>query len=206
MQFHDQKIEVVQGMYKKLFEDTKKSCLVAYSEDDYQESLFAICAWIDEIVLCSIWKEKPAWKKHMLQQQYFDTTRAGELFFDKMELLPPGEIELLKIYFYCLKLGFKGKFYRGQDNAILTEKCKNLYKIIIDQYGGDFDKPLVNCTLTPLANVENMKPKGYVSSQGMRFWSKFVWWLIPLIPFGVVTIVFNQVIQAMALDYFKSFS
>lgn len=205
-QFKGQTIDDVQAKLDKLFDEIKKVSLLSFPEEAYSDSLFAICAWIDELVLCSSWREKLAWKKKMLQTKYFNTTRAGEVFFDKLDAIPPGEISLLEIYYYCLKLGFKGKFHRGQDNAILTEKCKNYYRLIIDQYGGDFNKPLVNCTITPLAEVENARPLGGDRSAIKSFWSKLVWWLIPLIPFGIVTIVFNEVIQAMASDYFKSLS
>ncbi|MCF6775348.1 DotU family type IV/VI secretion system protein [Thiotrichales bacterium 19X7-9] len=205
-QFKDQTLEGVQTKLSHYFDQIKIITLLRYSEEEYQESLFAICAWFDEIVLCSNWKEKLKWKKAMLQQKYFNTTRAGEIFFEKLDTIPPGEIDLIEIYFYCLKLGFKGKYHRAQDCIVLTEKCKSIYQLVMGQHGGDFDKPLVHCTLTPDGLIENSAITQLQGHKHRRRLTRLIWWLVPMIPFVVVTLVFNEVIQSMAVDYFKNFS
>ena len=135
VKFQGQKMAEVQIKLSQLFENVKKNCLVAYTKSEYQAALFAFCAWLDEMVLCSLWKDKLAWKQHMLQKQYFNTTLAGEVFFEKLEVFSTGDIALLEVYFYCLKLGFKGKYHDPNDSVIISEKSNNLYQVIMQRYG-----------------------------------------------------------------------
>ena len=206
--FTGQKMAEVQIKFSQLFENTKKHCLVSYAKAEYKEALFAFCAWLDEMVLCSLWQDKVAWKQQMLQKKYFNTTLAGEVFFEKLAAFSPGESDLLEVYFYCLKLGFKGKYHGPHDRVIINEKSNNLYQIIIQQYGADLDKPLVHCSLmrsSPLVNSPREK-RGGTTRFFRPIWPKCVYWLLPIIPFVIVTIVFNEVIRATAVDYFIGFS
>jgi hypothetical protein len=70
----------------------------------------------------------------------------------------------------------------------------------------DSDKPLINMTLTPSAVSYNVPINTPFKVKPYKRLSRFIWWLVPLVPLVVVTIVFNEVIQNMAVDYFKSFS
>ncbi|MCF6765803.1 type IVB secretion system protein IcmH/DotU [Thiotrichales bacterium 19S3-7] len=203
--FENQTLEGVQTKLDHYFEEIKKTTLLRYSDEEYQDSLFAICAWIDEIVLCSNWQERFKWKKQMLQQRYFNTTRAGEIFFEKLDTIETGEIDLIELYYYCLKFGFKGKYHKAQDYIIITEKCKSIYQLVMSRHGSDFDKPLVHCLLTPDGLVENSVISQVRDSKRNRRLKRWIVWLMPVIPFVVITLVFNEVIQSMALDYFKSF-
>ena len=74
------------------------------------------------------------------------------------------------------------------------------------QHGDDFDKPLVHCTLTPDGLLENSAITQLQGNKRRRRLTRLIWWLVPMIPFVVVTLVFNEVIQSMAVDYFKNFS
>ncbi|API87209.1 type IVB secretion system protein IcmH/DotU [Francisella uliginis] len=175
------------------FEEAKREILITYKDEDYQNSLFAICAWIDETVLCSSWKEKSEWKKAMLQQSFFGTAEAGEIFFEKLSNTPPNNIEVLEVYYYCMKLGFRGMFYRPNDITILNEKIKKIYKLIIDEYDGEFEKPLNSCALTPIyKTTKNEQVKK--SSKKLKP-KKIGLWLIPIAPFVIVSVIFNVIVM-----------
>src|SRR5512137_2148104 len=52
--------------------------------EDYDLARFAVCAWVDEAILKSSWSEKGLWLKDQLQRLYYNTTDAGEEFFDRL--------------------------------------------------------------------------------------------------------------------------
>lgn len=86
-----------------------------------QMAFFAVCAWVDESILCSDWPEKKTWQLSQLQRTYFNTSNAGEGFFSILGRLEETEDELREVYAYCLALGFKGQYYRPEDHARLAE-------------------------------------------------------------------------------------
>lgn len=98
-----------------------------YSEDQYQLALFAVIAFIDETILVSPWEHKDIWKKDLLQTKNFDTINAGNLFFEKLNNISafdPAEKDIREVYYYCLSLGFRGKYY-GSENKVFLDKMKS---------------------------------------------------------------------------------
>jgi type VI secretion system protein ImpK len=204
--FKGYEVDDVQLKINNLFDAIKKQCLVSYGELEYTQCLFAICAWIDELVLCTSWDQKHLWKKQLLQHLYFDTTRAGEQFYEKLDSLRAGQTDVSEVYLYCLKLGFKGKYYMSRDRITLTEKANTLYQLVIAKHGEELNKPMVNCTLSPKALVQNSKSPLDLDYKKKGLWAKSVWWFVPIIPFAIVTIVFSQVLQSMVMEYLKRFN
>ncbi len=81
------------------------------STDDYDQARFAVCAWIDEALLNSAWPHKEVWIRQQLQRIYYNTTDAGEIFFDRLNSLGPHQLEVREIYYLCLALGFTGRYF-----------------------------------------------------------------------------------------------
>ncbi len=81
------------------------------SQDDYDQARFAVCAWIDEVLLNSAWPHKEVWIRQQLQRIYYNTTDAGEIFFDRLNSLGPHQLEVREIYYLCLALGFTGRYF-----------------------------------------------------------------------------------------------
>ena len=78
-----------------------------------EDSKYAFCALMDEIVLKSQFKIRDDWERNTLQLRLFGEHLAGEGFFDRLEafrLDPPKNVEVLEIYYRCLLLGFQGKY------------------------------------------------------------------------------------------------
>lgn len=95
-----------------------------YREENYQNGLFAVAAFIDEKVMNSQWSQKPLWGAEMLQRHFFNTTRGGVEFFVRLDALNPYnpvDRDVREVYFYCLALGFAGQYYRPGDKAHLAE-------------------------------------------------------------------------------------
>lgn len=85
---------------------------------------FGLAAFVDETVLTANFPLRNEWEKNPLQLQYFGEQLAGNKFFDKLESML-GQIEItqdaVEIYYYCMLLGFKGKYaVYEQDKLVET--------------------------------------------------------------------------------------
>jgi len=95
--------------------------------DDYDQARFAICAWIDEAVMNSAWGERLAWTREPLQLKFYQTTNAGELFFERLNNLGPHQNEVREVYYLCLAMGFMGRYGNEEDRFLLEQlKTSNL--------------------------------------------------------------------------------
>jgi len=102
-----------------------------FSQEDYDQSRFMICAWIDEAILGSSWDHKNLWQREQLQRLYYNTTEAGEEVFERLNALGLHQREIRELYYLCLTLGFKGRFIRHGDEYLLEQlKASNLKLLI----------------------------------------------------------------------------
>jgi type VI secretion system protein ImpK len=106
-----------------------------YSEKQYQIALYAAIALIDEKLVSANWHGRKEWVKSLLQKRYFDTSNAGIEFFNKLDQLNPfnpAERDIREVYFYCMSIGFSGKFYgEGAQSALDIIKHDN-YQLLND--------------------------------------------------------------------------
>jgi type VI secretion system protein ImpK len=114
-----------------------------FAISSYQDALYAMVAFADEIFLNIPWSGQKQWENNLLESRFFQTQIAGELLFDKMELListnDPMRADLAIVYLLILGLGFKGKFrnedadpqrlalYRQQLYTMVNRHPSNLY-------------------------------------------------------------------------------
>ncbi len=136
----------------------------------WEKALFAVCAWIDEQVLLSNWQDKELWQLNPLQNKYFNTRNAGEEFFEILERLDSiHDNQVIEVYNYCIKLGFKGKYFHP-----VTQN-----KLIANRNGNDSGILLVN-------NQSMLFAKAYSDQERkarrfkMRLSSEFVLFLIAI--------------------------
>lgn len=107
--------------YATLFQRAEAVCAQGhFPEQDWSEALFAVCAWIDERILCSTWEGRRHWLQAQLQRSRFHTTQGGELFFRKLEALPMDALQVREVFDYCLALGFQGCYYGADDQPRLA--------------------------------------------------------------------------------------
>lgn len=109
-----------------------------YSSDFIYSSQFAVAALFDEKVLSSEYENLSVWQGNPLQKRLFATTNAGVEFFaflDDVNKHDNESQELRQIYFYCLKLGFCGKYYelgiKSKLKAIIDANYQLLKKDIL---------------------------------------------------------------------------
>ncbi|HDP24276.1 MAG TPA: DotU family type IV/VI secretion system protein [Deltaproteobacteria bacterium] len=106
------------------------------SSEDYDSARFAVCAWIDEIVMNSAWSHRQLWQKELLQRTYYQTTNAGELFFDRLNALALHQKDVREVYYLCLAMGFAGRYCNEGDEFLLEQlKTSNLKVLTGSSYG-----------------------------------------------------------------------
>lgn len=95
-----------------------------YSEDQYDTAKYAVLAFIDEALQSSSWEHKDRWKDKLLQTIHFQTVNAGEGFYERLSALSPvnpAEKDIREVYYYCLALGFRGRYFSPDDQTRLEE-------------------------------------------------------------------------------------
>ena len=96
-------------------------------KEDGDHARFAIFAWIDEVILSSSWNEKGQWQRQQLQRTYFQTVDAGQLFFERLNMLGPHQNNVREVYYLCLAMGFSGRYIHEGDDFLLEQlKTSNL--------------------------------------------------------------------------------
>jgi type VI secretion system protein ImpK len=119
--------QVKADILRLLTESQNKMGRGNFSQEDYDLARFAVVAWVDETVLNSPWNEKDKWQREQLQRIYYQTTDAGEIFFDRLNAIGPHQRDVREVYYLCLALGFKGRYIHEGDDYLLDQlKTSNL--------------------------------------------------------------------------------
>jgi type VI secretion system protein ImpK len=95
--------------------------------DEFDLARFAVVAWVDETILSSDWQHKDAWQRASLQRNYYQTADAGEIFFERLNMIAPHQRDVREVYYLCLAMGFKGRYIHEGDDYLLDQlKTSNL--------------------------------------------------------------------------------
>ena len=98
-----------------LAEVTREAMKRNYAAEHTIETDFALVAFLDEVILTSKDPAREEWVQKPLQEELFNITTAGELFFTRIErLLTRADTQeladMLEVYYLCILLGFEGQF------------------------------------------------------------------------------------------------
>lgn len=107
---------------------------------EFDEILFPILAWIDEVILSSTYEQKRVWRKNLLQKKFFNTSNAGHEFYQRLSSLEKNDFDLRSLYLYCLFLGFKGKYYNSEDKETLDAIFEREKSLTDDSFSKNFPK------------------------------------------------------------------
>lgn len=145
--------ETVQGDIQKLLSLSEESVKRgAVTREDYEQARFAVCAWIDESILASRWESASNWLKVQLQRVYYNTTDAGEKFFERLSTLGAHQSDVREVYYLCMALGFKGRYF-NDEYGLEQLKTANLKLLMGSSLG-----------LPSLDRVE-LFPEGYAAGE-----------------------------------------
>jgi len=172
-----------------------------YSPQESDSARFALCAWIDESILCSSWADRKLWEREQLQRIYFKTTNSGEEFFDRLQSLDPEEKGIREVYAYCLALGFSGRYYKQEDQPEFDNiKSANLKYIR--------NKSFLDISAKDTANLFPGAYKvGLADKKSRRFRSTFSLFTIvfivwPPLLFGVLFFLYQNILTRFVADFF----
>lgn len=98
---------------------------------DYDDARFAVLAWVDETILNMPWGQREQWTRSLLQVRYYNTTNAGEEFFERLNRLRSDEKSVREVYYLCLSLGFRGRYHDDGDEFLLEQLRKSNLKSIL---------------------------------------------------------------------------
>ena len=167
----------------------------AVSPDDYDQARFVVCAWVDETLLGSMWNQKSLWQREQLQRLYYNTTDAGVEVFDRLNNLGFHQKDVRELYYFCLALGFKGRFIQAGDDFLLEQlKLSNL-KILTGSHG------------TPSLETMELFPEAFPLTvpeiarhrTGLRFSLVTILALVgPVVLFGILYIVYRFTLSSVA--------
>lgn len=94
-----------------------------YREQDVHDIAYAVVALCDEVMLAKEAPLGPSWTAHLLQMHYFHENTAGDGFFTRIKEIrsDPQRAEVLRVYYLCLLLGFKGRYrVRGGELELMN--------------------------------------------------------------------------------------
>lgn len=172
------------------------------SHADYDLARFAICAWIDEAILTSSWKDREAWQREQLQRLFYQTTDAGEGFFERLNTLGIQQRDVREVYYLCLAMGFKGRYGNQEDKYLLEQlKASNL-KALTGTSGGL--PSLDRSELFPEAYPTDDE-KGEREKRGFRFdVPTLIFLLGPVAFFGLLFWIYRFILHNLGETFLKS--
>ena len=126
--------EVRVAIEKKITEGASLYQEGGYSHEHYQIALYGVVSLIDELLLLSKWDHKEQWRDDLLQVKYFQSVSAGEEFYHKLNglsVFDPAEKDIREVYYYCLILGFRGKYYSDAHQGELDNLIADNLQLVI---------------------------------------------------------------------------
>ncbi len=171
------------------------------TQEDYEAARFAVCAWIDESIMNSTWSSRQLWQRDLLQRIHYQTTNAGELFFDRLNSLGPHQKDGREVYYLCLAMGFTGRY------------CNEGDKFLIDQLKTSNLKVLTGSSLgIPSMEKGELFPEGYPPDTGpevkVKTRSSFPFFNIvaagvPVVLFAALFLIYHFVLNNVSETLFK---
>ncbi|MCD6308066.1 MAG: DotU family type IV/VI secretion system protein [Candidatus Latescibacteria bacterium] len=184
--------------YKNLF---KRSLITArkegFSQDEWGKGFFAVCAWIDETILCSGWSGRSQWERYPLQLYFYKTTMAGEEFYSRLSKLGNHEKSIMEVYFYCLALGFKGRFFPSK----YAGKLNSLKKALMKQFFTKEDPAFPGVLFPEGYSLSRQSKKGMHTLFGIPPYTLMLGILPPALFFALF-VYFKNTLAALVSRFF----
>jgi len=104
---------------------------------------YCLCAFVDEAIMATPWGAYSIWAERSMLSIYHDETWGGEKFFtilSRMLLEADKYQDMLELGYYCLSLGFRGKYGMQFDGAAqLQAIMRKLHDTLRNQRGDPFE-------------------------------------------------------------------
>ena len=139
----------VEGLRIKIIDEIKqfeqKLKHTQFPNEEILAARYCLCTFIDETVLNTPWGHHSSWPVKSLLVVFHQEAFGGEKFFvilKNCQQQPNKHLDLLEFLYFCLCLGFQGR-YRVADHGLshLEEIRENTFQILQRQRG-DVERPL----------------------------------------------------------------
>ena len=120
----------------EIFEETAEENGVRY--ETVKAARYCLCTLLDEFAAKNGWADQE-WSAHSLLVSFHNETWGGEQFFqllDRIKQEPLKNINLIELMYYCLVLGYMGKYQVLNNGKVSIENIKKELEKIIREYGG----------------------------------------------------------------------
>ncbi|HEV2846894.1 MAG TPA: DotU family type IV/VI secretion system protein, partial [Thermoanaerobaculia bacterium] len=132
-----------------------------YASALYRRAQYVMAALADETFLFLDWPGRDAWRANLLEFKLFQSYRAGEEVFRRMDALlrtrDPADLELAKIYLLALGLGFRGSLRGPEGETRVDAYRRELYTFLTNREPGSSRQP---ASLFPEAYQSNLETAG----------------------------------------------
>jgi len=95
---------------------------------------YALCATVDDVAANMPWGSRNVWADQSMARVFHNDTSGGERFFDLLQHFerdPETHFEVLELFYFCLSLGFQGRFrLLSQGASDLATTRARLHRII----------------------------------------------------------------------------
>ncbi len=94
------------------------------ANEEWQYAKFAICAWVDSMLINAPWQGRGWWANNCLEKQYFGTRLAHAKFFEEARKAASlSRKNALEVYYISVVLGFRG-LYNDPTAPQIAEQMK----------------------------------------------------------------------------------
>jgi type VI secretion system protein ImpK len=162
--------------------------LLGIEKSSREDAKYILCTAVDEAVLNTPWGARSNWSENSLLATYFRDVTGGQVFFEKMRSLaddPARHHQVLLLMYYCLSLGYQGRYRHENDSANKLLKIRQWLAEQIRQYSN--------------ANAFADLSPHWVGIHGLGFSLKdfFPTWLIGTIATSLLAIIFATLLYLL---------
>ncbi|WP_434525884.1 type IVB secretion system protein IcmH/DotU [Photorhabdus asymbiotica] len=140
-----------QQLIGEMYRFEKQCQQQGFSYETILGARYCLCTCLDEAVVLTSWGSDSIWSGNGLLVTFHKESSGGEKFFKLLDMLleqPAKHIDLLELFYFCLLLGFGGR-YRLIDNGLAQlETLTQRLAIRLRQVRGEYSVAL--STLPPL--------------------------------------------------------
>ncbi len=156
-----------------------------YDEATVLAARYILCATLDEAVLSQVWGAESVWPERPMLSIFHNETWGGEKVFAILDRVMDEAhrfLDLLELLYYCIALGFEGKYHVMHNGQAKLEQLLLNVHGILEKHRGEAPDKLVN----PEPNIYDSKER-----MGWRFpvWGVV---LVCLVLLAGINIAFNE--------------
>lgn len=105
----------------------------------FQEAKYAMVALADQYFIDTEWVGRLGWRGDLLEYELFDSAEAGnKIFTDISRMLNDrsSNLEVLRIYYYCIALGYQGQYRDVAENEHSLAQLRTRMHAALMQHDG----------------------------------------------------------------------